>query len=183
MNDKEMVSLRETSDRLIDIFLQLEESGGELTPELEAGLARYTANRIVKAERIVKFTRRMKSQAAALKTEAVELVAMAKRRARAASNLEEYLLSEMRSLGEKKLHTDSFTITRAKIGIPKVDLMPGGTMEKVPLKFIRVIPEEQQLDKKAIVAILKAAGKMPTEVGVFEVDIFQVTVSERLAIS
>ena len=72
MNDKEMVSLRETSDRLIDIFLQLEESGGELTPELEAGLARYTANRIVKAERIVKFTRRMKSQAAALKTEAVE---------------------------------------------------------------------------------------------------------------
>lgn len=181
--DDEMVSLRETSDRLLDIFYELEESGGELTPELEAGLARFTENRKVKAERIVQFSRRMKSQASALKTEAAELRDMAAKKSRAASNLERYLLSEMQALGEKKIHTELFTIARAKIGIPKINLLPGGLLDKLARKFIRVIPEERVLDKKAALAILKAGGKLPTEVGVYDVDPFQIEVSERLSVS
>ena len=186
MNDKkddEMVSLKETSERLLDIFYELEESGGELTPELEAGLVRYTENRKVKAERIVQFSRRMNSQATALKIEAAELREMAAKKSRAADNLERYLLSEMQALGEKKIHTELFTIARARIGMPKINLLPGVEVEALPRKFIRVIPEERLLDKKAALAILKAGGKIPVEVGVFDVDQFQVHVSERLLVS
>jgi hypothetical protein len=183
--DDEMVSLRETSDRLLDIFYELEESGGELTPELEAGLARFTENRKVKAERIVQFSRRMKTQASALKVEAAELREMAAKKSRAASNLERYLLAEMQALGEKKIHTELFTIARAKIGIPKIDTdVP---VEKLPEKFLRIIPEEWSLDKKVALAILKADGKMPAEVGVYDVELsgckFSVVVSERLSVS
>jgi len=145
---EEMVSLKETSEKLTEIFLELEESGGELTPEIEAGLAKYTENRKVKAERIIKFTRRMKTQAAALKVEASELSAMASRRIKTASSLERYLLAEMQALEEKKMHTDTFTISRAKIGMPKVDLIADTLLAKVDPKFVRTIPEEQKLDKK-----------------------------------
>lgn len=183
--DDEMVSLKETSERLMDIFMELEESGGELTPELEAGLARYTENRKVKAERIVKFTRRMKTQAAALKVEASEITAMASRKAKAASNLERYLLAEMQALGEKKMHTDLFTISRARIGIPRIETnIP---IWEIPRKFVRIIPEERLLDKKVALAIMKADNKVPLEPGVYDVELagckFQVTVSERLAVS
>lgn len=181
--EEEMVSLRETSERLTDIFLELEESGGELTPELEAGLAKYTADRKVKAERIVQFTRRMKTQAAALKIEATELSAMASRRIKTASSLERYLLAEMQALNEKKIQTELFTISRAKIGMPKIDLISDTTIREIDPKFIRTIPEEFKLDKKAVLDFLKAEELVPKEVGHFTVGLFEVVVSERLKVS
>lgn len=183
--DDEMVSLRETSDRLVDLFLELEESGGELTPEIEADLSRLTENRKVKAERIVLFARRMKAQAMALKSETAGFLLMAARKTKAAENLERYLLAEMQALGEKKIHTEMFTITRARIGIPRIDTdVP---LEAVPRKFIRIIPEERRLDKKVVLAIMKASKGIPAEVGVYDVELsgckFSVVVSERLAVS
>lgn len=183
--DDEMVSLKETSERLMDIFMELEESGGELTPELEAGLARFTENRKVKAERIVLFARRMKSQALALKAEAKDLTGMAARKTKAADNLERYLLAEMQGLGENKIHTAMFTISRARIGIPKIDT--DVAPEELPDKLIRVIPEERRLDKKAVLAIVKAEKGVPAEVGVYEIKLFgfafSLSVSERLQVS
>jgi dynactin complex subunit len=183
--DDEMVSLRETSDRLVDIFLELEESGGELTPELEADLAKYTENRKVKAERIILFSRRMKAQAMALKSETAGFLAMAAKKTKAADNIERYLLAEMQALNEKKIHTEMFTITRARIGIPKIDT--DVSVGEVPRKFIRIIPEERRLDKKVVLAIMKASKGIPDEPGVYEVELegckFSVVVSERLAVS
>lgn len=183
--DEEMVSLRETSDRLMEIFFELEESGGELTPELEAGLAKYAENRKVKAERIVLFARKMKSQAGALKAEARDFSEMAAKKTRAADNLERYLLAEMQALDEQRIQTEKFTISRARIGIPRIDT--DVAVEKVPRKFIRIIPEERRLDKKVVLAIMKASKGIPAEVGVYDVELsgckFSVVVSERLAVS
>lgn len=183
--DDEMVSLKETSERLMDIFLELEESGGELTPELEAGLARFTENRKVKAERIIKFTRRLKGMALGLKAEAREISEMAAKKTKTADNLERYLLAEMQALGEKKMHTDLFTISRVRIGIPRIDTEV--EPDKLPEKLVRVIPEERRLDKKSVLAIVKAENGIPAEPGVYEIQLFghkfSLTVSERLMVS
>ncbi len=48
MTEKEL-SLRDTTDRLLEIFDELEESGGDLTPEIEKDLEKFTEGRKGKA--------------------------------------------------------------------------------------------------------------------------------------
>jgi hypothetical protein len=110
---------------------------------------------------------------------------MAAKKMRASDNLERYLLAEMQALGEKKMHTDMFTISRARIGIPRIDTEV--EPEKLPEKLVRVIPEERRLDKKSVLAIVKAEQGIPAEPGVYEIKLFgfkfSLTVSERLQVS
>lgn len=182
MNEKEL-RLSDTTDRLKEIFDELEESGGELTPELERDLEKFTEGRHNKAESIIKFSRRMKYMAEAIKGEAKRLTESAGRKLAASDRVERYLLAEMQALEEKKMHTDLYTITRAKIGRPRIELKEGVMIEGLPPNLIRIIPEKWELDKDAVLKHLKDTEEMPKSVGQFEVGNFNVEVRERISVS
>jgi len=183
MTDEQEITLRETTDRLSEIFEELEESGGELTPEIEKDLEKFTEGRKDKAHKIIKFSRQMKYMAEGLKAEASRLSDSARTKLAASDRIERYLLAEMQILGEKKMHTDLYTITRARIGRPRIDLKEGVNLELLDEDLVRIIPEKIELDKTAVWNHLKAKGAIPKEVGQFDVEDFEVTVSERLSIS
>lgn len=183
MPDSKELRLSDTTDRLREIFDELEESGGELTPELESDLEKFTDSRKTKAETIIKFSRRMKYMAEAIKGEAKKLADSARTKLAASDRVERYLLAEMMALDEMKMHTDLYTITRAKIGRPRIELREGELIEGLSPDLIRIIPEKWELDKDAVYKHLKETEVMPKEVGQFEVGSFNVTVRERLSVS
>lgn len=182
MEAKEL-TLRDTTDRLAEIEAELEENGGELTPEMERDLEKLTENRKDKSQRIVLFSRRMKYMAEALKGEAKKLAESARRKLTASDRVERYLLAEMQIAEEKKIHTDLFTIARAKIGRPRIELREGCKEELLDASLVRVIPEKIELDKDAVWKYLKEKELMPKDVGQFDVEDFNITVRERLSIS
>lgn len=182
MAEKEL-RLTDTTDRLREIFDELEESGGELTPEIERDLEKFTESRKIKAENIIKFSRRMKYMAEAIKGEAKRLSESARRKLAASDRVERYLMAEMMALEEKKMHTDLYTITRARIGRPRIELREGELLDALPKELVRIIPEKAELDKDAVYKYLKESEVMPKEVGQFEVGSFNVTNRERLSIT
>ena len=182
MTEKEL-SLRDTTDRLLEIFDELEESGGDLTPEIEKDLEKFTEGRKGKAEKIIHFSRRMKYMAKALKEEATNLTDSARRKLAASDRIERYLLAEMQMLGEKKIDTDLYTIKRARIGRPRIELREGELVEGLSPDLIRVIPEKWEVDKNAVYNHLKNTEIMPKEVGQYEIEQFDVEVRERISVS
>lgn len=182
MSDQE-ITLRETTDRLSEIFDELEESGGELTPEIEKDLERLTGDRKNKAQNIIQFSRRMKYMAEAIKGEAKRLNESAKKKLAASDRVERYLLAEMQNLGEKKMHTDLYTITRARIGRPRIELREGELIEGLPPNLIRVVPEKWEVDKDAVYKHYRDGDGIPKEVGQYELGPFDFEVRERISVS
>lgn len=183
---KDPYTFPETVLRLEIVRAELEESGGEVTDEIDSALEALFENRRLKAQRIMQFCQRKEAQIKQLKAEAKLYNAIAKRRAEAIAALHRIILFDMRNRGEKTLETDLFTIARVKYGKAKVGLAEGVDLEAVGSEFVRVIPpveEKQELDKIALYAYLKDAGLLPTEPGEFDVEEkFRVVVDEQLKI-
>jgi hypothetical protein len=184
MTDKEKLRpFHQMTDELTDLFKELEAADGELTPEMEEKLAGLTKDRREKAQRIIQFAHRLEANAKLLKDEAAWLAGMAKSRLNTAAGLKTYLLNEMRYLGEKTLTTDWFRITRQKAAKPSVALPKGFDLETLAEELVKEIPKKLELDKAAVLEMLKDSGEIPEEGGTYEIEGFTVTVKEFLRIS
>jgi hypothetical protein len=181
----EKQKLEDTTDGLQRIFEELDETGGEMTPELEAELDKLKTTQKETAQRIVWFTRQMRAMAKGLKDLAKDYSDKAAKRIRAADYMERLLLAEMQLLGDdgKQIFTDLFTIKRSRIGRPQIELRPGVEISEIDETLIRVVPEKREVDKNQVYEMLKLTDGIPKEVGQFDVGQWVVKVRERLSIS
>lgn len=145
-------NLYSLSQELAVIHDELVENGGELTDELIQRLDDCNLAFNDKAFNIVRWTKNIEGKEAALEAEIERLQS----RKKAAGNLKErlktYLLESMVRADKTKLDFDTFTVAIQKN--PPSCIIED---EKViPAKYITIIPETRQVDKKAVLAALKA---------------------------
>lgn len=178
------LKLYETTEALTAIDDELVENGGELTPEIEANLRGLKQRREDLAEWIVTIANEKRAQADGLKILIKDLQAKVKSRTKHADSLERYLLAEMQMLGDKgkEIGTQLYTIKRARVGRPQIDVAGDIAVELLDDKFVRVVPEKRELDKNAVYDWLKETDGIPKEIGQFKVGDFNVTTRERLSV-
>lgn len=166
----------------MDLDQLLEENGGELTPEIEAEYDRRHGDdwpRIV--EDRCRWIKRMEAMADGLKTQAAKMVLESKEKMDKASRARIQLVTEMSLKGQQKILTAPWTVSRAKKP-PRITLKEGTDLSLLEDNLLRHIPEKWELDKMEVRKSLKDRGLIPTEIGVWEVEDFDVEIAERLNI-
>jgi len=128
--------LWEVGDEIAAIGEELMESGGELTPEMEARLDAMTGAWEEKVERIALYALERKATAAGAKLEAERLAAIQRSHERAHDGLKGYLHREMERIGRPKLETARVRIRTQRNGRPSIT-WPGDPAE-APEGFRRV---------------------------------------------
>ncbi|MEE8262775.1 MAG: siphovirus Gp157 family protein [Gammaproteobacteria bacterium] len=182
-------SMADLSLTLESVLALVQEADGELDERLESQLDQVQEKIIVKAEGIRLWANRNRKAADGLMVLAGQYATMAARRRKAADNVEAYLLHQMQRQGRQVIQTPLFTIKRARIGIPVIDVdfercnledFPAGATEKVPesLKFV----------KAGALGILRRSERIPDEIGTHSVAFpggghVVVQVKERLSVT
>lgn len=166
----------------LDIEKMLEENGGELTPEIEAEWDRRHGDDWSKVvESRVRFIKRMEAMSEGLKGEALKMSGDARVKTEMANKARIQLVTEMRLKGQRKIITAPWTVSLAKKP-PRITLKDGIDLHLLEDKMLRHIPEKWELDKMEVRKSLKARGLIPTEIGQWEVEDFDVEITERLNI-
>ena len=166
----------------LDIDQLLEENGGELTPEIEALYDRLHGDdwpRIV--EDRCRWIKRMEAMADGLKTQAAKMVLESKEKMEKASRARIQLVTEMTLKGQQKILTAPWTVSTAKKP-PRITLKEGVDLKLLEDNLLRHIPEKWELDKMEVRKSLKSRGLIPTEVGSYDVEDFDVEIGLRLNI-
>jgi len=166
----------------MDIDALLEENGGELTPEIEAEYDRLHGDdfpKIVEAK--VRSIKRFEAMAKGLKAEAASMSAEGQRKAGAADQMRRGLVAEMGIKGQRKVITGPWTVSLAKKP-PRITLKEDTDLKDIESTLKRHVPEKWELDKMAVRESLKSRNLIPTEIGVWTVEDFDVEISERLNI-
>lgn len=160
-----LYQLRELRDALDG---KLQESGGELTPELEAELSALDVASDEKIERVALYIREQTAEAAAIETEATRLQDRANAKLNAAKSLKAYLQREMDRLGKEKVNGLLITVALQK-NPPSVkgDIAPE-TLQSwwaAPgdqrAGFIRYTPESFALDRRVVLDAHKQGMTIP----------------------
>lgn len=155
----EISAMRDILDRW------LEESEGEVTPELEALMAELDAKADEKIERVALYIRERLSRAAAVKEEVQRIQAIQKREEKAAESLKGYLHREMERLGKDKVNGLLCTVAvqknppSVKGEVDAAELWGEAVNQWRPM--IRYIPESFVLDRKAVLDAYKAGQPIP----------------------
>jgi len=110
-----------------------------------------------KAANIVKFVRSLEFDVDSIKTEEKRLSDRRKAIENKISNIKEYLQSNMELAGLGKIKTPITTIS-IQNNPPAVNIIDG---EKIPSKFITIIPKQHVPDKKRIADALKSGEEVP----------------------
>lgn len=166
----------------LDIDALLEDNGGELTPEIEAEYDRRHGDDWPKiVESRVRFIKRMEAMSEGLKNQAAKMVMESKEKMDKASRARIQLVTEMSLKGQQKILTAPWTVSRAKKP-PRITLKNGIDIHLLEDNLLRHIPEKWELDKMEVRKSLKARGLIPTEIGQWEVEDFDIEISERLNI-
>lgn len=134
------------------------ESGGELTPEIEAAFAAIQEQCEAKIEAAACVAKNLAASAEAAKAEANRLFGRAQAFENAEARLRTLILPALQALGGK-VKTARFTIyttTRESVAFA---LKPGHEAFELPEKFIRV--REPELNKTALKDALKAGEEIP----------------------
>ncbi len=97
-----MKNLFNIDAELYEVYSEIENNGGEMSPELEAALEITEAERMTKGEGYVYVIKQLKSQADLLKAEAKRLMEIAKQYENSADKLADRLLQSVISHGQIK---------------------------------------------------------------------------------
>jgi len=166
----------------MDIDALLEENGGELTPEIEAEYDRIHGDdwpRIVESR--IRSIKRFEALSDGLKKMAENFAVEGKSKKASADQMRRSLVAELSIKGQQKILTETWTVSRAKKP-PRINLKEGTDLKNIEENLKRHIPEKWELDKMAVRESLKSRGLIPTEVGSWDVEDFDVEISERLNI-
>lgn len=130
----------------------LEETDGELTPDIEAILASAGDSLVVSVDRMAAMVLETKANAASFAEEERRFAAKKAAAIKAAANLTETIRAALVVAGEKKVKGARFLVW-TQASAPSVVLAEGATPESVPERFRRV---KTEIDKAAIGMALKA---------------------------
>lgn len=182
MNERGGLEQEIEIDGPMDIEKILEENGGELTPEIEAEYDRIHGDNFPKiVEDRVRFIKRMEAMSDGLKAEAAAMILIAKSKRSAADQVRRTLVAEMGLKGQRKILTGPWTVSLAKTPA-RITLKEGTDLADIESNLKRHIPETWELDKMEVRKSLKTRGLIPTEIGAWEVEDFDVEIGERLNI-
>lgn len=148
--------LYELTDLLLQIDAELEESGGELTPEIEALLDATEGKFDAKVESICRYRQDLRAQAKGAKEEYDRLRGLARMRQTKADSLDSYLKLMMERMGRDKVETAHFKVRIQANSSPSISW--DGEAKAIPEAFRKV---EYSLDGTAAKAYLKRDGKLP----------------------
>ena len=139
----------------------LEESGGELTPELEALLDNATMTFKEKVERVALKVRALESEAQAIKDETARLTARAMARENAAKSLKTYLQRCLEAAGETKvtglLCTVAVQLNNPSLIVPETSDLRELYQAGAP--GIELVPESFRVNKKVVMDKVKQYGE------------------------
>lgn len=161
------LKLYETTDALADVLAQLEENGGELTPDLEALLDSAHADFAEKVERTALKVREFRRIAEAQKAEADLIAARARASTKLADSLTAYLHRHMELAGTPKVVGLLATVALQN-NPPALDVddaqwdehaLRGLAMHKP--EWVTVTPERYALNKRAFIDLAKAGHSLP----------------------
>lgn len=171
-----MSTLYEIADLRGIIDAALEESGGELTPEIEAALTAWDEKFADKAERVALYICEQEALANAAKEEAKRLTDLAASRLKRCASLERYLLSQMLMVGKQKIDGVLKTIAVAKnppsvrgeLAQPDLETLYRNWKNGVGPRFVTMVPESYKLDKDAVKSAAKAGQPIPPGLSVVQ---------------
>lgn len=138
----------------------LEETGGELTPELEALLDEAEGTFADKVERVALKVRAFEAEAKAIKDEEGRLTARRMARENAAKNLKLYLQRCLEGAGKEKVNGLLVTVA-VQQNPPSVQV--GAAVDEEELyaagcQYVERVPERFVLDKRALLDAYKTSG-------------------------
>lgn len=147
-------SLFHINQELLQIFEALEESGGEVTPELQEALTIGRHELAVKAENYIHFLKNLEADLAKAKAYKEQIAAYEKRKQNTIDRLKGLLLDAVKSHGEieagiftiKTRKSESITITDANL---------------VPMEFTTIVPESLTISKERIKKAIKEGKEVP----------------------
>lgn len=142
------------------------ESGGELTPEIEALLDEAEADFAAKAERVALKVRELEAEAKAVKEEADRLAARAKAAANGARSLKDYLLEQCHAAGQLAVKGKLATVRVQNSPMSALCTIPAESMADLKsdpeyAPYIAEIPVSYRFDAKAAIEAAKAGAELP----------------------
>lgn len=148
----------------------LGEAGGELTPEIQALLAEVHADFDTKIERCALYIRKLEALTARRREAATELNALAKQSAKLIENLKAYVKHEMEAADRERV--DGLIPVKIQADPPHVESSLsegelGDLFGKAP-RFVRLVPQTFELDKRAILEAHKLNQPLPQGVTVVQ---------------
>lgn len=150
------LKLYEVADALVLIGEQLEENGGELTPEIEEQLAVLDGAFEQKVERILLYAQNYRAAADAAVKEAERLASLGRSRTAIADRLRGYVKAQMDIAGRTKIETDRIVARIQKNGRPSIHcLVP---IDTLPEGFVRV---RREFNAEVAYELWKAKAPLP----------------------
>ena len=139
----------------------LEESGGELTPELEALLDNATMTFKEKVERVALKVRGLESEAEAIGDEVARLKARAMARENAAKSLKNYLQRCLEQTGETRVEgllcTVAIQLNNPSLVVPETSDLRELFLAGAP--GIEIVPESLRVNKRDVLDKVKQYGE------------------------
>lgn len=142
------------------------ESGGELTPEIEALLDEAEDAFAAKAERVALKVREMETEAKAVKEEADRLAARARSLERGARSLKDYLHEQCFAAGQTVVKGRLATVRVQKSPVSALCTIPEDALAELKndpayARFVREIPASYRFDARAAIEAVKAGEELP----------------------
>lgn len=182
-------SMAQLSADLEAVLELVSQADGELDQGTEKRLDDVQAKISEKAEAIWIWAKAKRKAAEGLNELAQYYYVKSTARLRAASTVEKYLLAQLQRQGRDKVETPLFTIKRAKIGKPVIDVDFGKCcLEDFPAGATEKVPESLKFVKAGALRILRRSERIPIEVGTHSVAFpggghVVVQVKERLSVT
>lgn len=150
------MKLYDIAGELATLHDHLEQTGGELTPDLEASLDGLQMAFSDKVANIGRWVLNVAASEKALTAEIDRLTAKRLARRNLQDRLKEYVKQAMDHAGVKKIEGDAFT-WRIQANPPSVEI---ADQTKIPMRFRIIIPESFQVDKKKVLDALKSGERI-----------------------
>jgi hypothetical protein len=155
------LKLYEVADALFYVAEQLEENGGELTPDLAAHLEALEGAFETKVERVLLFMRNLDATAAGADAEAMRLAEIGKRKRAVAARLKEYLKAQMELARIPKIETPLVSVRIQKNSRPSISCTV--PLELLPEGFIRI---SRAFDANAAYELWRVQAPLPAGIEV-----------------
>jgi len=144
-------SLYSLSTELQSIHDELAMNGGEITIEIEEKLDALALPFNQKVHGITCWMKNLEGRETAIEAEIARLQARKKATENHRERLRTYLLESMRRAGKDKIEFDTFTVSIAR-NPPSCEIVDESA---IPAKYITIIPETKQVNKKEVLVDLK----------------------------
>jgi hypothetical protein len=152
------MNLYEINVELRKIGEIIEENDGELTEELDERFTKLSIAYEEKLDNILALRQEYIQRAKSLNSESQRLKSAGDTAIKTADRLRQYVYDAMIANKDMKLELARFKVWRQGTA-PSVKECPEA--EKLPDEFVRIIPENRVIDKKALISAWKAEDQLP----------------------